>query len=261
VRRQHFIGVDLAWSSRNPTGLAVLRWNGSVATLVEPLPTAPLYTDDDIVASIRQSAAQGDVVIAIDAPLTVPNQTGCRPGETSLNAVFARFHAGAHPANRQRLAGYNGGSVRGEELVSRLATLGIRHDAVIVPQWPTRQAFEVYPHPAMVVLFRLKRVLKYKAKPGIPHAQRLAAFRQYQHHLCNLGQSVPPVLLPEELLGEDHLAKQGRVLKIYEDQLDAVFCAYLALYYWWWGTARCRIFGDVERGYIVAPVDERVGRA
>lgn len=258
MRGQHFIGVDLAWSSRNPTGLAALHWNGEVATLLEPLPVNPLYSDAEITAYIRKSAARGSAVVAIDAPLTVPNQTGRRPGETELNAVFARFHAGAHPANRQRLEGYNGGTVRGEDLLRRLTTLDIRHDASIVPRKPTRQAFEVYPHPAMVVLFRLDRILKYKAKPSITHAQRLEAFRLYQRHLYDLRKSIPPMTLPAELLAEDHLSKRGRTLKAYEDQLDAVFCAYLALYYWWWGTERCRIFGDVTQGYIIAPVDERV---
>ena len=226
--------------------------------IVEPFSATPRYTDEEIVTCIQQIAAYGDVVVAIDAPLTVPNQTGRRLGETELNAVFARFHAGAHPANRQRLSGYNGGTIRGEELLNRLATLGIRHDPVIAPRQPTRQAFEAYPHPAMVVLFQLNRVLKYKAKPGITHLQRLEAFRQYQQHLENLRYGIPPMVLPTELLAEDHLAKRGHALKLYEDQLDAVFCAYLALYYWWWGTERCRIFGDVEQGYIVAPVDERV---
>jgi predicted RNase H-like nuclease len=254
----HFIGIDLAWSSRNPTGLAAFYWNGEAATLLEPLPAHPLYSDAEITAYIRKSAARGSVVVAIDAPLTVPNQSGRRPGEIELNAVFARFHAGAHPANRQRLASYNGGTVRGEELLRQLAKLDIRHDATIIQRQPTRQAFEVYPHPAMVVLFGLDRVLKYKAKPGIAHAQRLKAFRDYQRHLHNLRTGIPPMILPTELLAEAHLNKRGRALKAYEDQLDAVFCAYLGLYYWWWGTARCRIFGDAAQGYIIAPVDERV---
>jgi predicted RNase H-like nuclease len=254
----HFLGVDLAWSSHNPTGLAALRWNGHVATLVEPLPAALAYTDNDITAYIETVASDGSVVVAIDAPLTVPNQTGHRFGEAELNAIFARFHAGAHPANRERLASYNNGLVRGEVLVAQLATLGIRHDPLITPRKFARQVFEAYPHPAMVTLFRLERVLKYKAKPAYSHEQRLEAFRQYQHHLSALRKSVPPLLLPKALLAEAHLTKKGKALKAYEDQLDAVFCAYLALYYWWWGTERCRIFGEVEQGYIVTPVDERV---
>lgn len=254
----YFIGVDLAWSSRNPTGLAALRWDGDTATLIEPLPEAVAYSDEEIAAYINSAVSQEGVVIAIDAPLTVPNERGRRLGETALNAVFARFHAGAHPANRTRLASYNGGRLRGEALLAHLAALGVRHDPVLSPQLRTRQAFEAYPHPAMVTLFRLGGVLKYKAKPGIPHVQRLAAFRLYQQHLSRLRTSVPALRLPRSLLAKPHLLKKGKALKAYEDQLDAVFCAYLALYYWWWGAERCHIFGNAEQGYMIAPVDERV---
>jgi predicted RNase H-like nuclease len=257
-KTHHFIGIDLAWSARNPSGLAALRWDGAVATLVEPLPEALAYSVQEIADYIGKVTLWGGVVVAIDAPLTVPNVTGRRPGETELNAVFARFHAGAHPANRQRLAGYNGGKVRGEELLSLLSSLDIQHNPIIVPRQQVRQAFEAYPHPAMITLFRLNRILKYKARPTISHAQRLGEFQRYQHHLRNLQKAEPRVVLPRALLSETHLTKRGRALKAYEDQLDAVFCAYIALYYWWWGTERCRIFGDVARGYIVAPVDERV---
>ena len=261
ARKAHnFIGIDLAWSSRNPSGLAALHWDGAVAMLVEPVPEALAYADHEIADYIGKVAPQGGAVVAIDAPLTVPNETGRRPGEAELSRVFARFHAGAHPANRQRLSRYNGGTVRGETLLAHLAALGIRHDPIMAPRQATRQAFEVYPHPAMVTLFQLHQVLKYKAKPTISHDQRLEAFRRYQRHLGHLRKTPPKLTLPKALLSEAHLVKRGKALKAYEDQLDAVFCAYLALYYWWWGTARCRIFGDIEQGYIVAPVDERVTR-
>ena len=258
--RRYFIGVDLAWSSRNLTGLAALQWNGVEASLIEPLPEARAYTDQAIADYIKKIAPRGGVVVAIDAPLTVPNTTGRRPGETELNAVFARFHAGAHPANRQRLSSYNGGLVRGETLLAHLASLGIRHAPVIAPRRATRQAFEAYPHPAMVTLFHLDRILKYKAKSAVAHSQRLEEFRKYQRHLRDLRNGFPPVVLPDSLLSAEHLAKRGRRLKAYEDQLDAVLCAYLALYYWWWGTEKCRIFGDTEYGYIVTPIDKHVTR-
>lgn len=101
--RQYFFGVDLAWSNRNATGLAALQWHGEIATFVEPLPEALAYTDQDIADYIGKVALQGGVVVAIDAPLTVPHATGRRPGEAELNAVFARFLAEAHSVNRQRL--------------------------------------------------------------------------------------------------------------------------------------------------------------
>jgi hypothetical protein len=39
-------------------------------------------------------------VAAVDAPLVVPNETGRRPCEALVGQWFARFGAGAYPANR-----------------------------------------------------------------------------------------------------------------------------------------------------------------
>jgi predicted RNase H-like nuclease len=259
------IGVDLAWSARNPTGLAAIRWdvrnNAQAAELLALGPDEPALTDDAIIAYIRQvmqDDGRQSVLVAVDAPLSVPNETGRRPGEAQFGAVFARFHAGAHPANRKRLGGYNNGEVRGEVLLRRLAEMGIRHAAVISPRQPTRQAFEVYPHPAMISLFGLERVLKYKHQVGTGHEERYAAFRAYQGYLRGLAGATPALVLPDLLLSDVHLAGRGAALKRYEDQLDAVLCAYIGLYYWWWGAEKCHVFGAFEEGYIVTPVDQRI---
>jgi len=38
-----------------------------------------------------------------------------------------------------------------------------------------------------------------------------------------------------------------------EDQLDAIVCAFVAMYYWAHGASRCRVFGTFADGYIVTP--------
>jgi len=256
-----FIGIDLAWSGKNPTGLAALDTDptGQVATLLEP-PTQTILTDAPIVAFVEQAAGDDPtVIVAIDAPLAVPNFTGRRPAEARLSAAFQRFHAGAHPANRQRLGSYNGGEVRGEVIVQALEGMGIRHSPVIAPRQPTRQVIEVYPHPAMIVLFNLDRVLKYKRR----REGRREEFKKYQNYLRGLQTASPALIIPAsfDLLGEQHLDRRGKSLKAYEDQLDGIFCAYIGLYYWFWGAERCHIFGDADdytKGYIVSPVDHRI---
>ena len=87
----HFVGIDLAWGDRNPTGLAVLDDDGRLV-LVDTV-----GTDDEIVAAL--AAYDGAALVAIDAPLVVTNPTGNRPAEAALNRDFARFDAGAHPSN------------------------------------------------------------------------------------------------------------------------------------------------------------------
>src|SRR4051812_2107777 len=86
------IGVDLAWGVKRPTGLAVLDDDGRLVHV------STVRTDEEIIAALTPYAAD-DCLVAIDAPLIVTNPTGNRPGEALLNKDFARFDAGAHPAN------------------------------------------------------------------------------------------------------------------------------------------------------------------
>src|SRR5215210_3985075 len=88
----HFVGVDLAWGERKPTGLAVLDDEGHL------LHVSAVRTDDEVVGTLAPYTA-GGCVVAIDAPLIVANASGNRPAEAALNRDFARFDAGAHPSN------------------------------------------------------------------------------------------------------------------------------------------------------------------
>jgi predicted RNase H-like nuclease len=56
-----------------------------------------------------------------------------------------------------------------------------------------------------------------------------------------------------EKLKTDVRALRGKALKRYEDLLDAVFCAYIAFYYWY-EPETCMVIGDLDDGYIVTPV-------
>ncbi len=244
-----YIGLDLAWSPRNLTGAAVLDGDAHAATLID----AALLTDDaSIVAYVRAHAGEGPAIVAVDAPLWVPNETGRRIGEAELGKVFARYQAGAHPANRQRLT--FDGVVRGEALVETLAEYGFMHAPSIAAGASVRQVIEVFPHPAMVVLFGLARTLKYKVKPGRTRDDVLAAWAAYQRHLRDLAHAEPALHGTETLLAEDVGALRGTALKRYEDRIDALMCAYIALYGHRWGDARTTVFGTMEGGYIYTPI-------
>jgi predicted RNase H-like nuclease len=251
-----YIGVDLAWSARNPSGAAAAVGEGGGARLLEP--PALLTTLESIVAYVARAAGDGPAIVAVDAPLLVPNAEGRRPAEAELAAAFRRYEAGPHPANRRLLA--RGGAVRGEELVAALAGLGFRHVPAIEAGAEGRLVVEVFPHPAMVALFGLGRTLKYKARPGRSEAVRHAEWRRYQAHLGALTGADPPLTGHEATLAVDTATLRGRALKAYEDRADAVMCAYIALYAHRWGAARCRCFGDMAGGSIFTPVPEELRR-
>lgn len=245
----HFIGLDLAWSSKNPTGGAVLSGDASGARLVE----ASLLSDDaSLLAFIDRHAPAGPAIVAIDAPLWVPNETGKRPAEAELGMVFGRYQAGAHPANRQHLTNYNGGMVRGEAITAAMEARGFVHDPHIPAGQPVRRVVEVYPHPAMVALFGLARTLKYKRKSQGAVAMH-EAWQQYHGHLAALEQADPALTGLDELLAVRPSELVGARLKNHEDRMDAVMCAYIALYAHRWGAARTEIFGNMAGGYILTP--------
>jgi predicted RNase H-like nuclease len=245
-----FIGLDLAWSPRNSSGAATLLGDeGGAQLLATP---ALLGDDDSIVDYVLSTAGSRDAIVAVDAPLTVPNASGRRRAEAELAADFQRYEAGAHPANR-RLLSY-GGQIRGEEIVRRLRADGFQQRAEITAGQRDRRIVEVFPHPAMIALFGLQRTLKYKARSQRTRETQLLAWQVYRQHLLARGTADPPLFGHEALLAEDIATLSTPALKAYEDRVDALFCAYIALYGLRWGAARCRVYGTLEEGSIFTPV-------
>src|SRR5262245_31946558 len=193
-----FIGIDLAWSPRNPTGAAAIQGDAGGGTVAA---VELLGSDQAIVDFIVRQAGDGPAIVAVDAPLWVPNEGGRRPGEAEIGRTFGRYQAGAHPANRRRLA--FDGVVRGEALVSALEARGFTHAPSIDAGTPVRQVIEVFPHPAMIALFGLARTLKYKARPNRGAAERQSEWSRYQSYLRTLAAADPPLHGQDRLLEQD----------------------------------------------------------
>lgn len=238
----YFGGVDLAWGLRNPTGVAVVDADGCLVS------AGAVRDDDEILAALRPYV-HGDCVVGFDAPLVVNNPTGQRPAETALNRDFRRFEAGAHPANTGKPEFANG--PRGARLA---VALGLDLD----PRSATpRRALEVYPHAATVALFRLERTLKYKAKPGRSQARLKSELLLLMDGVERLVDTDVPLRVADHpdwirLRNQVTAAQRKSDLRRAEDPVDAVVCAYVALY-----AQRCpgriTIYGDSANGYIVTP--------
>ena len=169
------LGIDLAWGERARTGLAALDPSGVLVA------STSVVTDDEIAAFVQRWARVGPgdgLVAAVDAPLVVPNLTGRRPCEAQVSAAFGRFFAGAYPANRANPA--FAPEPRGARLARRF---GWSIDPGTVMSPSTTLALEVYPHPAMVSLFGLDRVIPYKLKAGRELPGLRAAYALLLDHL------------------------------------------------------------------------------
>jgi len=249
-----FVGIDLAWSPRNRSGGAVLSADGSLQA-----PTAALGSDKEIVDYVVAAIPAGTPgLVAIDAPLAVPNETGSRPCDRQVAAVFDRFEAGPYPANRRNLARYGG--LRAEAITRHLHYLGFRHDPHIVRQANTRQVIEVFPHPATVSLFHLERTLKYKARAGRGYPHRWRELTRLQTRLAALAEAEPALVLVTDIASMPIEGKRGKAFKETEDLLDALVCAYSAYYAWYHGPRGYAVYGPRDReasadeGHILVPM-------
>ncbi|MDI6839257.1 MAG: DUF429 domain-containing protein [bacterium] len=246
---QRFIGIDLAWSYRNTSGIFALECKDN--KIFQLTYNNSIKKDDEILDFIQANKGKGGCLVAIDAPLVVPNVKGTRPVDIEITKRFHSQEAGTLPANRNILKN-NKGEVRGEVLVEKLEKIGCEHSFEIKKHDRGFKVFEVFPHPAMVVIFDLSTILKYKAKKGRTLNFRLKELDRYKTYLSNLQKFVPPLAQPPPL--QDCRDTACRVpTKCYEDLLDALFCAWLASYFWYWGPQGFEVVGDMQNGYIVLP--------
>ena len=244
-----FIGVDLAWRSEaNVSGLAALHGDSNGAELTSV--ADGVRSRAHVVDFIRQHAAP-TCVVAVDAPLIIRNASGQRACETLVGMRYGSRHASCHTSNLSLFP--DAPSIR---LTDDLAGLGFVHGPCASPA-DRQLMIEVYPHAALVALFDLPTIFKYK-KGSV--AEKRMGMDQLRARIAELS-SWRPALRPNAKL--DHLLEvrleslAGASLKQYEDTLDAVVCAYLALYFWAWRLGRNEVFGDTDDGYILNPMLRR----
>ncbi len=241
-----FIGIDLGWKSQ-PSGLCCLELvDGELHLLnldrIEAIADVLFWLDNCV-------QPEDNAIAAVDAPTIIPNLTGSRLPDKLTHKYFGRYHAGCYPANlglafAERTVNF------GLELEKR----GFIHAPDITPHCLGKYQIEVFPHPAIVELFNLPLILKYKK--GRLLERRLELIKLYKYIVEALPTFTPALNLNShpELLAE--IPTTGKALKALEDKLDSLICAYVGAYWWYWGLKRNIVLGDRANGYIVIPKRE-----
>lgn len=234
----YFVGLDLAWGERNQTGVAVVDADGKLHYVGSA-------TDDESITAAISPFVEGECIVAIDAPLIVPNATGHRPAEKALNRDFQRFDAGARPAFNEKPEFKHPRGAR----IAKLLDLDLNAGS-----GSPRRAIEVYPHAAAVVLFGLEKTLKYK-RGAFEDRQR--ELLKLMTHIEDLDRATPRLRANRsvtwvELRRRIEAATRPVQLDRDEDLVDAVLCAYVALF---WDTRPedVTIYGEFASGAIVTP--------
>ena len=178
------------------------------------------------------------VFVTVDAPIVCPNRTGTRPVDRLTHRMFHREHAACHPANLIRCP-------RPPRVARLLQRKGFRVG------WETlaggRWVAEVYPHPAMVRMFGLPRIIKYK-KGSV--AERRKEFQRLQGLMRKLMKRKFPGLTLNQ---ETRNLLREKWSKPVEDRTDALFCALIGMWHWMHRGKRSEVIGDRKTGFILLP--------
>lgn len=243
-----FIGLDLAWSEKNDSAISVIHGDGKEGILIK---TFLSLRKNEQIYDIISDFENKDILLAVDAPLIVKNKTGTRKVDRLITKKFGKYDASAYPVNRRILLSYGGGKIRGEEIVKFANRNGIVHNPILNKpmQKNIKRIFEVYPHPATIILFGLKKTLKYKARKKRKTEFRLKELIKFRSLILSLKKSTPALLMEKRFLHNPISLRD-------EHLMDSILCAYIAYYYWYWGFEKCEILSgkNWKDGYIINPI-------
>lgn len=214
----HFIGIDLAWKRLNSSFVVVLDRD---ATIIHQ----QLLTFDEILPFLQEHIDPSEAIIGVDAPLVVTNESGNRSTEVAFLKDYAKYKLGAYPVNRQLMIRTYGGII-GEELLSILDGY---------------EMVEVYPHATILNLFNGGKVLPYKYKKGRNKAFYLEQLGIYSEYLEGVVSGLNRKLFDSSTI---------KSLKVYEDYLDSITCAY-TLYHA--SLHQYQSYGSKEEGLLIVP--------
>lgn len=272
-----FIGIDLAWGEgtaskqAKETGLAVIDERGTV------LDAGWARGIDAVCEWIIARAEPGDV-IAIDAPLVIPNLTGMRLAERQVGMGYGKWKVAANASNQQM--GWQGGVA----LRLRLEAEGLRYtDGLTSASSDTSVFFECYPYTTMVGMAELGYELERPRYKRLVKTLPVGQARELRARECDelirrmqtLEFADPPVDLASHDVTRILIDEPSPIADVphkhREDLLDAVLSARTASIWHRHGSRRVQVLGESDAAdahgriaTIVAPAraEQRVkGRA
>jgi predicted RNase H-like nuclease len=245
--RRAVLGVDAAWTEGQPSGvaLAVEAEGGWRLAAVEASYAGFFARGDGVAAGEeRPRGEKPDAaklleaafkicgrrvdLVAVDMPLSRDPIVARRPCDNQISSKFGAAGAGVHSPNGHR-PGRLSDAFRAAFEVEGYALRTMGDDSSTL----AHGLVEVYPHAALIRFFGEKRRLEYKAGktltywPELSGADRRVKLRSVwtrivealDRRIAGVADKLPP---PEADMN-------GWRLKAYEDKLDAVVCAAVAI--------------------------------
>jgi predicted RNase H-like nuclease len=237
------LGIDAAWTLTQPSGVAVVAESSDgwrLAGVVSSYQRFYCLADPGRQAELRPSGSEADAVqsiscasrlcggaidlIAVDMPLARTPITGRRISDNAVSRAYGARQCGTHTPNALRPGRVS------ENLRDGFAAAGY---PLLTTHLAPRGLIEVYPHPALVELaaastrlpYKISRVRSYWPR-ATPSERRERLLLEWRKILELLEQEITGV---RAALPLPATVASGIDLKAFEDALDAVICAWVAI--------------------------------
>jgi predicted RNase H-like nuclease len=251
------LGIDAAWTLTEPSGVAAAVEHSSGWHLIaaassyqhfyaladrsvpaEQRPSGSLPDASKLLASASVLCDARVTLVAIDMPVALSPIVGRRASDQAVSRTYGARKAGTHTPNVLRPGPLSDRLRQGFEcagyplLTNRMGPVGL---------------IEVYPHPALIELAGASERLKYKASKvrtywpaATPIERRIRLYKQWSEIVTLLGKQMAGVAGALPIL---RISSSIIDVKAYEDALDAVICAWVAIF----GDENSAIWASVSR--------------
>lgn len=268
------LGVDAAWSERNPSGLALLQWEPgekpsiiAIARSYDEFLNYTLGRDIDwkmcvrgskpdfriILEKIYSLTSEKPRVIALDLPLSPYPIIGRRACDNKVSSLYGKMGAAVHSpsADNTAVSGmvYEQLTVAGYDLLLEANQRCFRSGAFM----------EVYPHIAIIKMLGLDYRLAYKVQKRSSYWKNYTSEERLENvfnslellrdGLNNNIEGVQDIIPPIREIVQK-VGSSISLIKSYEDMIDAIVCAWMG-YKYVIGTATG--YGD-DHGVIWGPM-------
>jgi len=264
------LGIDAAWTPRNPSGVALVVQNSGRWSLARVASSYDLFTGrksgtlalasrPDIpalaAAAVRLAGTAIDVV-TIDMPVSRAPITGRREADNAISRAFGGRGCSTHSPTPERPGAL------GAQITEGFRSCGYEVEAASRPGGTSpestshpRPLLEVYPHTALLALLGAPRRVPYKAGkstrywPGVPRATRIDRLLSVWARIhVALEERIAGVCSAfSHVFAEDRASSGGQLtfagMKSTEDAMDAVICAWVGVEYL---SGRAVPYGDSE---------------
>jgi predicted RNase H-like nuclease len=229
------LGIDAAWTAKNPSGAALLNRDGMLIVAAPSYSSFVESLNGGVIDWSKSASASGSVtdaitaansflpndpvaLVAVDMPVSTVAITGRRECERKVSKAFGAMGCSTHSPSLDRPGPVS------EDFSKRMEKAGFR--LAVAGETPAEGMFiEVYPHTALLRLMKADYRLPYKESkrskywPDATTSERRAnLLQEWQRIIQRLEEETGHLNIP---------LKEPISLKTVEDAIDAVVCAWV----------------------------------